>query len=192
MGLNLSNLKPAKGATKKKKRIGRGQASGQGKQAGRGHNGQKSRSGYSRRLGFEGGQMPLIRRVPKRGFSNYPFRVRYAEVNVGRLNELAAGTEVTPELLKELRIVRKMLSGVKILGNGELKVGLTIRAHKFTQSAIEKIEAAGGTVIEIKREAATPSAPTAEAEKAAPPVEDSSASEDTAGSEDGATDGDES
>jgi large subunit ribosomal protein L15 len=150
MGLNLSNLKPAEGATRKKKRIGRGYSTGQGKQAGKGHKGQKSRSGYSRRFGFEGGQMPLIRRIPKRGFSNYPFKKHFAEVNVSRLNDLDAGTEVTPELLRKMRIVRKVRDGVKILGEGELKVALKVSAHKFTKSAREKIEAAGGSVTEIK------------------------------------------
>ena len=192
MGLNLSNLNPAEGATKKRKRIGRGQASGQGKQAGRGHNGQKSRSGYSRRLSFEGGQMPLIRRVPKRGFSNYPFRTRYAEVNVNRLNQFDAGTEVTPELLKGLRIVRKMHSGVKIMGDGDITIGLTIRAHKFTKSAREKIEAAGGTVVEIKHPTAPSPTPKAKAKKAAPPLEKPSTTEETDGDDDKETTGDKS
>jgi len=157
MVLKLSNLRPAEGSRRRKRRIGRGTGSGRGKTAGKGHKGQKSRSGYSRRRGFEGGQMPLIRRIPKRGFTNAPFRTRYAEVNVSRLGDLEAGTEVTPELLKERRIVRSFLDGVKILGDGDLGVALTVRAHKFTRSAREKIEGAGGKAVEIevreKREA---------------------------------------
>ena len=149
MVLKLSNLRPAEGSRRRKRRIGRGPGSGRGKTAGKGHKGQKSRSGYSRRHGFEGGQMPLIRRIPKRGFTNAPFRTRYAEVNVGRLNDLDAGTEVTPDLLKERRIVRRFLDGVKVLGDGDLGVALTVRAHKFTRSAREKIEGAGGKAVEI-------------------------------------------
>jgi large subunit ribosomal protein L15 len=149
MTLKLSNLRPAQGAKRPRRRVGRGPGSGRGKTAGKGHKGQKSRSGYSRRRGFEGGQMPLIRRVPKRGFSNAPFRTRYSEVNVGRLNALEAGTEVTPDLLRKHRLLRKMLDGIKILGDGELQVSLTVHAHRFTKSAREKIEAAGGKVVEI-------------------------------------------
>lgn len=149
MVLKLSNLRPAKGAKRPRRRVGRGPGSGRGKTAGKGHKGQKSRSGYSRRRGFEGGQMPLIRRVPKRGFSNAPYRTRYSEVNVGLLNRLEAGTEVTPDLLRKHRLLRKMLDGIKILGEGELQVSLTVHAHRFTKSAREKIEAAGGKAVEI-------------------------------------------
>ena len=136
-------LKPAAGSRKNRKRVGRGPGSGSGKTSGRGEKGQKSRSGYSRKRGFEGGQMPLKRRVPKRGFTNI-FRVAYRTVNIDRLNELAAGSEVTPESLQKLGLLRKGQSPVKILGNGELKVALKVRAHKYTGSALQKIEAAGG------------------------------------------------
>jgi large subunit ribosomal protein L15 len=142
--LELHNLQPPKGAVKKRRRLGMGEGTGRGRTAGRGHKGQKSRSGYSRRLGFEGGQMPLIRRVPKRGFTNI-FRTEYAEVNVGRLESLGA-TKVTPELLVEKKVVRKLKDGVKILGGGELKTKMTVKAHAFSKSAQEKIEAAGGSI----------------------------------------------
>jgi large subunit ribosomal protein L15 len=141
MGLN--NLKPAEGAKRGKKRVGRGQGSGNGKTAGRGHKGAQSRSGFKFKRGFEGGQMPLHRRVPKRGFHN-PFRVEYAVVNLDTLGErFEAGTTVTPELLRERGVVR---SGgrIKVLGRGEIAVALTVRAHKFSGKAAEKIAAAGG------------------------------------------------
>jgi len=141
--MKLSTLKPAPGSRKNRKRIGRGPGSGTGKTSGRGEKGQKSRSGYSAKRGFEGGQMPLHRRVPKRGFTNI-FRVEYRTVNVERLNALAAGTEVTPESLRAAGLLPKGKSPVKVLGNGELKVALTVRVHKFTGSAAKKIEAAGG------------------------------------------------
>jgi large subunit ribosomal protein L15 len=147
--IRLNELRPAKGATKKRKRIGRGIGSGKGKTSGKGHKGQKSRRGYSRKVGFEGGQMPLIRRVPKRGFTNALFRKDFAEVNVGRLNGLEAGTEVTPELLMEKRVVRKLRDGVKVLGGGDLQTALTVKAHRFSATAREKIENAGGKAIEI-------------------------------------------
>jgi large subunit ribosomal protein L15 len=136
-------LKPTPGSRKNRKRVGRGPGSGSGKTSGRGENGQKSRSGYSQKRGFEGGQMPLKRRVPKRGFTNI-FRVEYRTVNVDRLNELPAGSEVTPEFLQKLGLLRKGKSPVKVLGNGELTIALTVRAHKYTGSAVQKIEAAGG------------------------------------------------
>lgn len=142
--MRLHDLKPAKGSTKKRKRVGRGEASGLGKTAGRGHNGQNSRSGGGVRPGFEGGQMPLIRRIPKRGFTNI-FRTDFSIVKLEDLNRFNDGQEITPELLLETRLVRKMeKGGVKILGNGQLDKKLTIKAHKFTKSAIEKINAAGG------------------------------------------------
>ena len=137
-------LKPAAGSRRDRKRVGRGPGSGTGKTSGRGEKGQKSRSGYSAKRGFEGGQMPLHRRIPKRGFTNI-FRVEYRTVNVDRLNVLAAGSEVTPESLQAAGLLAKGKSPVKILGNGELKVKLSVRAHKFTGSAAKKIEAAGGT-----------------------------------------------
>jgi len=150
--MNLSDLRPPVGATKKRKRVGRGPGSGNGVTAGRGEKGQKSRSGYSRKRGFEGGQMPLVRRVPKRGFHN-PFRVEYETVNVSRLAELE-GDEFTPESLLAAKAVRKRTAPVKILGDGEISRKVTVSAHKFSKSAKEKIEAAGGKVIVIGGEAA--------------------------------------
>jgi len=143
--MDLSNLKPPKGATRKRKRVGRGPGSGLGKTAGRGSKGAKSRSGFKRKRGFEGGQMPLHRRVPKRGFHN-PFRVEYAVVNVGDLAAaFPAGTVVTPDLLREARLVRGKKK-VKVLANGEIAVALTVKAHKFSGKAAERIAAAGGSV----------------------------------------------
>jgi len=143
--MDLSNLKPPKGAKHAKKRIGRGQGSGNGKTAGRGHKGAKSRSGYKFKRGFEGGQMPLHRRVPKRGFHN-PFRVEYEVVNLDTLAEkFEAGAVVTPELLRELGIVSRGKQRVKVLGRGELAKALTVRVHKLSGKAAEKIAAAGGT-----------------------------------------------
>ena len=142
--MKLHELKPAAGSTKKRKRVGRGESSGLGKTSGRGANGQNARSGGGTRPGFEGGQMPLIRRIPKRGFNNI-FKVDYSVVKLEDLNRFEDGAEVTPELLKEARLVRKLeKGGVKILGNGSIDRKLTVKAHKFTQSATEKIEAAGG------------------------------------------------
>src|SRR4051794_13648536 len=143
--MDLSNLKPPKGAKHSKKRIGRGQGSGQGKTAGRGHKGAKSRSGYKFKRGFEGGQMPLHRRVPKRGFHN-PFRVEYEVVNLDTLAaRFEAGTVVTPELLREHGLVSRGTALVKVLGRGDVDKALTIRVHKFSGKAAEKIAAAGGT-----------------------------------------------
>ena len=142
--MKLHELKPAAGSTKKRKRVGRGESSGLGKTSGRGANGQNARSGGGTRPGFEGGQMPLIRRIPKRGFNNI-FRVDYSVVKLEDLNRFEDGAEITPELLKEARLVRKLeKGGVRILGNGNIEKKLTVKAHKFTQSATEKIEAAGG------------------------------------------------
>ncbi|MDX2040932.1 MAG: 50S ribosomal protein L15 [Acidobacteriota bacterium] len=159
MGLN--NLKAPAGATHKKKRVGRGQGSGLGKTSGRGNKGQKSRSGYSRKRGFEGGQMPLHRRLPKRGFTNI-FKREWAEVNLARLEEVfEAGAIVTPESLVEHGLVRKSLQkSIAVLGNGELSKALTISAHRFTESAKTKIEAAGGKaeVIALKSAAASEAA----------------------------------
>ncbi|MGQ9496850.1 MAG: 50S ribosomal protein L15 [Desulfotomaculales bacterium] len=138
----LHELQPAPGARKRPKRKGQGIAAGQGKTAGRGHKGQKARSGGGVRRGFEGGQMPLTRRLPKRGFVN-EFRKEFATVNVSALNRFEDGTVVTPELLRTERLVRKPLD-VKILGNGDLKRSLVVRAHAFSQAALEKIAAAGG------------------------------------------------
>ncbi|OMF23727.1 50S ribosomal protein L15 [Paenibacillus sp. FSL H8-0548] len=141
--MKLHELAPAPGSTQAPKRKGRGIGSGNGKTAGRGHKGQNARSGGGVRPGFEGGQNPLYRRVPKRGFNNV-FRKEYAIVNIEELNAFAAGTEVTPEVLIETGIVKNPLAGIKILGNGEVSVTLTVKANKFSQSAVEKIQAAGG------------------------------------------------
>ncbi len=141
----LSNLKPPRGSRHRKVRVGRGMGSKMGKTAGAGNKGQQSRRGYSRRPGFEGGQMPLHRRLPKRGFSS-PFPKTYAVVNLGSLNAFATGETVTPEELANRGLVRAMRDGVKILGDGELKVALTVRAHAFSKSAQEKITRAGGKV----------------------------------------------
>lgn len=141
--MKLHELRAVEGATKNRKRRGRGTASGQGKTGGRGMNGQNSRSGGGTRLGFEGGQMPLYRRTPKRGFTNI-WGKEYSELNVDDLNRFEAGTVVTFELLKETGLVKQVKDGVKILGDGKLEKNLTVHAHKFTKSAIEKIESAGG------------------------------------------------
>lgn len=143
--MKLHELKATDGSREERFRKGRGPASGNGKTAGRGHKGQNSRSGGGVRLGFEGGQTPLFRRIPKRGFTN-PFRKEYAIVNITDLNRFAAGTEVTFAMLKAAGLVNKELSGVKILGNGTLEVALTVKANKFTASAKTAIENAGGTV----------------------------------------------
>ena len=139
----VQDLRPAAGATHSRKRVGRGPGSGHGKTAGRGNKGQKSRSGYRHQRGFEGGQMPLHRRVPKRGFTNI-FRVEYDVVNLGALDVFEAGDTITPEKLAERRLARGRRP-VKILGDGELKKALTVSAHKFSASARSRIEAAGGT-----------------------------------------------
>ncbi len=144
MALTLNSLAPASGATRKKKRVGRGMGSGHGKTATRGYNGQKSRSGASIRAGFEGGQMPLHRRLPKRGFTNV-FRKEYAVVNLASLDVFEAGTTVDPEALRAKGLVKKLLDGVKILGNGDLEKAIHVRAHKISKSAEEKIRKAGGT-----------------------------------------------
>jgi large subunit ribosomal protein L15 len=142
--MDLSNLKPPAGAKHAKKRIGRGQGSGQGKTAGRGHKGAKSRSGFKFKRGFEGGQMPLHRRVPKRGFHN-PFRVDYAVVNLDTLGEkFEAGAVVTPELLRERGLIGGGARPIKVLARGDVGKKLTVRAHKFSGKAAEKIAAAGG------------------------------------------------
>ena len=143
--MKLHELKPAEGSTKSKKRIGRGTASGQGKSAGKGQKGQNSRSGGGTRLGFEGGQMPLYRRLPKIGFTNI-FRKEYAIVNLSDLERFDNGTVVNPDVLKEAGLVKAMLAGVKILGNGDITKNLTVQAHKFSKTAADKIAAAGGKV----------------------------------------------
>jgi len=142
--MSLNNLRPPKGAKHSKRRVGRGHGSGTGKTAGRGHKGAQSRSGFRSKRGFEGGQMPLHRRVPKRGFHN-PFRVEYAVVNLDTLAEVFdAGSDVTPELLRERGLVRERRALIKVLGRGEFATKLTVRAHKFSSTAAQKIAAAGG------------------------------------------------
>ncbi|SDK57733.1 50S ribosomal protein L15 [Sediminibacillus albus] len=140
--MKLHELKPAE-ARKKRNRVGRGMSSGNGKTAGRGHKGQKARSGGGVRPGFEGGQMPLFQRLPKRGFTNI-HRKEFAIVNLEALNQFDEGTEVTPELLLETGVVSKLKAGIKVLGNGNVEKKLTVKAHKFSASAKEAIEAAGG------------------------------------------------
>ncbi len=142
--VSLSNLGPPKGSRKKKVRVGRGMGSKLGKTAGAGNKGQKSRRGYSRRRGFEGGQMPLHRRIPKRGFHN-PFGVSYSVVNLEELNVFPAGETVTPDLLRAHGFIRRATDPIKVLGDGELKTKLTIHAHAFSATAKEKITKAGGT-----------------------------------------------
>jgi len=143
--MKLHELRPAEGAKKAPKRVGRGTGSGLGRNSGKGEKGQNSRSGGGVRLGFEGGQMPLFRRIPKRGFNNI-FAKEYISINVDRLNVFENGTEVTPEVLLERRVVSKLCDGIKILGDGELTKSLTVKATKFSKAAAEKIEAAGGKV----------------------------------------------
>ena len=141
--MKLHELRPNPGSNKNRKRLGRGTASGQGKTGGRGQDGQKSRSGGGVRPGFEGGQMPLYRRIPKRGFTNI-WGTEYTVLNVEDLNRFDADTVVTPELMKEIGMVKQVKDGIKILGNGTLEKNLTVKAHKFSKTAVEKIEAAGG------------------------------------------------
>jgi len=143
--MNLSDVYAVKLGQKRKKRVGRGRGSGHGKTSTRGHKGQKARKGYNMRTSFEGGQTPMFKRFPKHGFSNVVFTRRYTVVNVGDLNEMTDLTEVSPEILFEKRILRKLENGgLKVLGDGEVTRPLTVRAHKFSKSAVAKIEAAGG------------------------------------------------
>ncbi|WP_100374460.1 50S ribosomal protein L15 [Bacillus sp. FJAT-45037] len=141
--MKLHELKPTEGSRKVRNRVGRGIGSGNGKTSGRGHKGQNSRSGGGVRPGFEGGQNPLYRRLPKRGFTN-PTRKEFTVINLETLNRFDAGTEVTPELLIESGTVKNVKFGIKILGNGKIEKNLTVKAHKFSASAVEAIEAAGG------------------------------------------------
>ena len=142
--MKLHELSPNPGSVKTRKRVGRGAGSGLGKTSGKGHKGQNARSGGGVRVGFEGGQLPLFRRLSKRGFNNYEFRTVYATVNVGDLDRFEEGTIVTPELLIETGLVKKELDGIKVLGNGELTKKLTVKANKFSNSAKTKIENIGG------------------------------------------------
>lgn len=145
--MKLNELAPAAGSTKGRKRVGRGESSGLGKTSGKGSNGQKSRRGYSQKAGFEGGQMPMIQRIPKRGFSNARFKKEYAVVNLMTLEErFEDGATITPELMLETRVARKLKDGIKILGEGELSKKFTIVTNKISASAKEKIESAGGKV----------------------------------------------
>ena len=147
MALRIDHLKPTKGSRKKPKRLGRGRSSGHGKTSTRGHKGQKARGSGKIRAGFEGGQTPLLRRIPKRGFSNAPFKKVYSIVNIQTLEEkFQPNEEVTPEKLIEMKIVKKLNDGIKILGKGELTKPLVVVAHAFSNKAKEKIEAVGGTV----------------------------------------------
>ena len=149
MAISLNTVKPAKGSTHKKKRVGRGPGSGLGKTAGRGEKGQKSRSGYSRKIGFEGGQMPLHRRLPKRGFTNI-FKKRWLEISLASLEQhFEADAEITPEVLHDRGLIKKASYDVVVLGNGEVSKPLRVSAHRFTKSAREKIEKAGGAVVQI-------------------------------------------
>lgn len=149
MTLSLNNLQPAKGSTHKKKRLGRGPGTGLGKTAGRGNKGQKSRSGYSSKTGFEGGQMPLHRRLPKRGFTNI-FKKQWIEVSLEALERsFEANAEITPEVLHDRGVIKKAKHDIVVLGNGEISKALKISAHRFTKSAREKIEKAGGAVTVI-------------------------------------------
>ena len=149
MAISLNTVKPAKGSTHKKKRVGRGPGSGLGKTAGRGEKGQKSRSGYSRKIGFEGGQMPLHRRLPKRGFTNI-FKKRWLEISLASLEQnFEADAEITPEVLHDRGLIKKAKYDVVVLGNGEVSKPLRVSAHRFTKSDREKIEKAGGAVVQI-------------------------------------------
>ena len=145
--MRLNELKPRPGAKHRVKRLGCGESSGHGKTSGKGHKGQKARSGGSIRLGFEGGQMPLIRRLPKRGFGNGAFRATYAIINLADLEKFDADTRVTEQVLREKGLLKGSVDGVKILGRGELTKKLTVEADKFSESARQKIEQAGGAAV---------------------------------------------
>ena len=145
--MQLHDLKPRPGARHRVKRLGCGESSGHGKTSGKGHKGQKARSGGSIRLGFEGGQMPLIRRLPKRGFNNASFKVSYAIVNLGELNSFESGTRVDEEALRKQGLIRGRFDGLKVLARGELTKSLTVEADKFSEAARQRIEQAGGSAI---------------------------------------------
>ncbi len=142
--MKLHNISVPNGATKTRKIVGRGPGSGLGKTSGKGHKGQNARSGGGVRPGFEGGQLPLFRRLPKRGFSNALFKTEYAIINLSDLNRFEDGAIVTPEILKEMGLIKKQLDGIKVLGNGKLERKLTVKAHKFSKLALEQIESLGG------------------------------------------------
>ena len=168
--IRLHNLKPRPGSRHRVKRLGIGESSGHGKTSGKGHKGQKARSGGSIRLGFEGGQMPLIRRLPKRGFNNAAFKKHYALVNLDDLNEFKAGTVINEQMLRDANYIRGKVVGLKVLGRGDLKHSLTIEADKVSDAAREKIEKAGGTVTLRQRPSLTDGKrfEAAEPKKAAP------------------------
>ncbi|MBV8899014.1 MAG: 50S ribosomal protein L15 [Verrucomicrobia bacterium] len=147
--MRLHDLKPRPGARHRRKRVGCGESSGHGKTSGRGHKGQKARSGGSIRLGFEGGQMPLIRRLPKRGFNHSAFKTVYAIVNVDDLEQFDSGARVNRELLEQRGLIKGRFDGIKILGRGKLTKSLTVEAHKFSATARQQIEAAGGSVVPV-------------------------------------------
>ena len=142
--MKLHTMKPTEGATFTRKRVGRGIGSGLGKTSGKGHKGQNARSGGGVRQGFEGGQLPLFRRLPKRGFTNAMFKTEYSVINLSDLNKFEDGATVSPELLKEMGLVKKQLDGIKVLGNGKLEKKLVVKAHKFSNVAKEQIEKLGG------------------------------------------------
>ena len=144
--MKLNSLYPNEGATKSRKRVGRGPGSGLGKTSGKGHKGQNARSGGGVRPGFEGGQLPLFRRLPKRGFTNAMFKTKYAVINLSDLNKFDNGAEVTPEILKNMGIVKNLQDGIKVLGNGTLEKKLTVKANKFSLKAKEAIEKSGGKI----------------------------------------------
>ena len=144
--MKLNSLYPNEGATKSRKRVGRGPGSGLGKTSGKGHKGQNARSGGGVRPGFEGGQLPLFRRLPKRGFTNAMFKTTYAVINLSDLNKFENGAEVTPEILKNMGIVKNLKDGIKVLGNGTLEKKLTVKANKFSLKAKEAIEKSGGKI----------------------------------------------
>ncbi|MCX8027906.1 MAG: 50S ribosomal protein L15 [Thermodesulfovibrionales bacterium] len=148
--MKISDLKPSENSKKKPVRIGRGRGSGLGKTSGKGHKGQKSRSGGTKGPGFEGGQMPLQRRLPKRGFKNEPFKKEYAIINLKTISDLGI-TDVTPEILKSMRVIKDLKDGLKVLGNGDLQRPVNIKAHSFSASAIQKIKSIGGTAEVIKK-----------------------------------------
>lgn len=142
--MKIEDLRPSDGSTKKRKRVGRGPGSGHGKTSTRGHKGQKARSGAKKNPGFEGGQMPMQRRLPKRGFKNYPFKLEFAIVNLRDIAKIETSDEITPDILVEKGLIKKVLDGVKVLGNGEVSRSVTVKAHAFSESAKKKIAAAGG------------------------------------------------
>ena len=170
--IRLHNLRPRPGSRHRVKRLGCGESSGHGKTSGKGHKGQKARSGGSIRLGFEGGQMPLIRRLPKRGFNNAAFHKTYAIVNLSDLNDFKAGSVINEQTLREAKLVRGNVAGIKILGDGELKHALKIEVDKISTGAREKIDKAGGTV-ELREARSKP----AESERASEPAADEAAAE---------------